>query len=90
MASQLQLVISWSIPAALLGLGALTAFAVVAAVRIGGRREESLDDHDALSASQVVSRLTGLTPEELRAVRAYEEGSRGRRTVLLAIDRLLT
>jgi hypothetical protein len=46
-------------------------------------------EYDGLSASQVVSRLTGLTPEELRAVRAYEERSRGRRTVLLAIDRLL-
>jgi hypothetical protein len=46
-------------------------------------------DYDELSASQVVSRLTGLTAEELRAVRAYEEGSRGRRTVLLAIERLL-
>jgi hypothetical protein len=46
-------------------------------------------EYDGLSASQVVSRLTGLSPEELRAVRAYEEGSRGRRTVLLAIDRLL-
>jgi hypothetical protein len=46
-------------------------------------------EYDGLSASQVVSRLTGLTPEELRAVRAYEEGSRGRRTVILAIDRLL-
>ena len=47
-------------------------------------------EYDGLSASQVVSRLTGLAPDELRAVRAYEEGSRGRRTVLLAIDRLLT
>jgi len=46
-------------------------------------------EFDGLSASQVVSRLTGLTPEELRAVRAYEEASRGRRTILLAIDRLL-
>jgi hypothetical protein len=46
-------------------------------------------EYDGLSASQVVSRLTGLTPDELRSVRAYEEGSRGRRTVLLAIDRLL-
>ena len=47
-------------------------------------------EYDGLSASQVVSRLTGLRPDELRAVRSYEEGSRGRRTVLLAIDRLLT
>jgi hypothetical protein len=46
-------------------------------------------EYDGLSASQVVSRLTGLTPEELRAVRGYEDHSRGRRTVLLAIDRLL-
>ncbi|MEW6473688.1 MAG: hypothetical protein AB1679_15660 [Actinomycetota bacterium] len=46
-------------------------------------------EYDGLSASQVVSRLTGLTPDELRAVRAYEEASRGRRTVILAIDRLL-
>jgi hypothetical protein len=48
-----------------------------------------IQEYDGLSASQVVSRLTGLTPEELRAIRSYEEGSRGRRTVLLAIDRLL-
>jgi hypothetical protein len=47
-------------------------------------------EYDGLSASQVVSRLTGLTAEELRAVRSYEESSRGRRTVILAIDRLLT
>jgi outer membrane biosynthesis protein TonB len=47
-------------------------------------------EYDGLSASQVVSRLTGLSPEELRAVQAYEENSRGRRTVLLAIDRLLS
>jgi hypothetical protein len=46
-------------------------------------------EYDGLSASQVVSRLSGLTPEELRAIRSYEEGSRGRRTVLVAIDRLL-
>jgi hypothetical protein len=46
-------------------------------------------EYDGLSASQVVSRLSGLTPTELRAVRAYEDASRGRRTVLLAIDRLL-
>ncbi|HYH51379.1 MAG TPA: hypothetical protein VEG38_17665 [Acidimicrobiia bacterium] len=47
-------------------------------------------EYDGLSASQVVSRLTGLSPDELRAVQAYEAGSRGRRTVLVAIDRLLT
>jgi hypothetical protein len=46
-------------------------------------------EYDGLSASQVVSRLTGLTQAELQAVRAYAEASRGRRTVLLAIDRLM-
>jgi hypothetical protein len=44
--------------------------------------------YDGLSASQVVQRLTGLGPEELEAVRAYEAGGRGRKTVLNAIDRL--
>lgn len=48
-----------------------------------------IPEYDGLSASQVVSRLSGLTPEELLAIRSYEEGSRGRRTVLLALDRLL-
>ncbi|MCA1843959.1 MAG: hypothetical protein LC792_12405 [Actinobacteria bacterium] len=48
-----------------------------------------IPEYDGLSASQVVSRLKGLTPEELRAIRSYEEGTRGRRTVILGIDRLL-
>jgi hypothetical protein len=48
-----------------------------------------IPEYDGLSASQVVSRLGGLTPEELRAVRSYEESSRARRTVLVAIDKLL-
>jgi len=48
-----------------------------------------IPEYDGLSASHVVSRLTGLTPEELQAIRSYEETSRGRRTVIAAIDRLL-
>ena len=48
-----------------------------------------IPEYDGLSASQVVSRLRGLSAEELRAIRSYEEASRGRRTVLVAIDRLL-
>jgi hypothetical protein len=51
--------------------------------------ELPIQEYDGLSASQVVSRLGGLTPDELRAIRSYEEGSRGRRTVLVAVDRLL-
>ena len=52
------------------------------------------DDHlaipgyDALSASQVVQRLEGLSGNELDAVRAYEEATRGRKTILAKIDQL--
>ena len=42
----------------------------------------AIPGYDALSASQVVQRLAGLSPAELDAVRAYEEATRGRRTIL--------
>jgi hypothetical protein len=44
--------------------------------------------YDALSASQVVQRLPGLTADELAAVQAYEESHRKRRTVLNRIAQL--
>jgi len=44
---------------------------------------------DTLSASQVVQRLDGLSRGELVAARAYETGTRGRRTILSRIDQLL-
>lgn len=44
--------------------------------------------YDALSASQVVERLTGLAPEELESVRAYERAHRNRRTILGKIDQI--
>jgi hypothetical protein len=44
--------------------------------------------YDALSASQVVERLAGLTPEELESVRAYESAHRNRRTILGKIDQI--
>ncbi len=44
---------------------------------------------DTLSASQVVQRLDGLTPDELAAVRAHEAGHRGRRTILNRVEQLL-
>ncbi|MGH9038999.1 MAG: hypothetical protein ACRDZ3_02090 [Acidimicrobiia bacterium] len=47
-----------------------------------------IPEYDGLSASQVVSRLSGLTPAELEAVAAYETAGRARKTVLGAIDRL--
>jgi hypothetical protein len=42
----------------------------------------AITDYDSLSASQVVTRLDGLEPEELEAVRAYESAHRGRKTIL--------
>lgn len=44
--------------------------------------------YDTLSASQVVQRLAGLSPDELEAVRAYEEAGRGRKTILNKVDQL--
>jgi hypothetical protein len=42
----------------------------------------AIPNYDALSASQVVQRLSGLSAGELDAVRVYEEATRGRRTIL--------
>lgn len=42
----------------------------------------AITDYDSLSASQVVTRLEGLEPDELEAVRAYESAHRGRKTIL--------
>jgi len=47
-------------------------------------------DYDSLSASQVVSRLRGLTPGQLDAVRAYESATRGRKTILNRVQQLAT
>jgi hypothetical protein len=44
--------------------------------------------YNSLSASQVVQRLTGLSIEELEAVRAYEASNRKRRTILGKIDQI--
>jgi len=44
--------------------------------------ELAIPDYDSLSASQVLPRLTGLSPDELEAVRAYEDAHRGRKTIL--------
>jgi len=44
--------------------------------------------YDALSASQVVERLAGLSPTELDAVRSYEDAHRKRRTILGKIDQI--
>ncbi|HEX6419557.1 MAG TPA: hypothetical protein VFZ77_13740 [Acidimicrobiales bacterium] len=48
----------------------------------------AITDYDSLSASQVVTRLEGLTPDELEAVRAYEMAHRGRKTILNKVAQL--
>jgi len=68
-------------PAALIESDA-TADAIVAAGRTPEEGELAIPSYNSLAASQVVSRLEGLTPAELEAVRRYEEAHRGRRTVL--------
>src|SRR5262245_22667353 len=50
--------------------------------------ELAIPDYDSLSASQVVTRLEGLSPEELEAVRAYEAAHRGRKTILNKVAQL--
>ena len=48
----------------------------------------AIPGYDALSASQVVQRLAGLSPAELESVRAYEEATRGRKTILSRVAQL--
>ena len=48
----------------------------------------AIPDYDGLSASQVVNRLAGLSPAELTAVRRYETGHRGRKTILSKVAQL--
>jgi hypothetical protein len=48
----------------------------------------AIPDYDSLSASQVVTRLDGLSPAELEAVRAYESAHRGRKTILNKVAQL--
>jgi hypothetical protein len=59
-----------------------TADAILASDRTPVEGELAIPSYNSLAASQVVSRLEGLTPAELEAVRRYEEAHRGRRTVL--------
>jgi hypothetical protein len=48
----------------------------------------AIPGYDTLSASQVVQRLGGLAADELEAVRAYEEASRKRKTILARVEQL--
>lgn len=48
----------------------------------------AIPGYDTLSASQVVPRLEGLSAGELDSIRAYEEATRARKTVLTRIAQL--
>ena len=48
----------------------------------------AIPGYDSLAASQVVQRLAGLSSEELEAVRAYEEATRHRKTILTRASQL--
>lgn len=48
-----------------------------------------IEDYESLAASQVVTRLSALTPEGLRDVRDFEVAHRGRRTIIGKIDQLI-
>jgi hypothetical protein len=48
----------------------------------------AIPDYDALSASQVVDRLEGLSRSELGAIRDFEASHRARNTVLGKIEQL--
>lgn len=49
----------------------------------------AVPDYDSLAASQVVPRLTTLSPDELDAVRRYELAHRRRQTILNKVAQLL-
>jgi len=67
---------------------------VAAAASSNGPRPSAdglaIPGYDSLAASQVVQRLGGLSRDELEAVRAYEESTRGRRTILNKVSQLQT
>jgi hypothetical protein len=70
------------------GKAAASAPASAEGAPVRSRADLSIPGYDTLSASQVVQRLAGLSPEELEDVRDYESGTRGRRTILSKIAQL--
>jgi len=48
----------------------------------------ALVDYDQLAASHIISKLAGLTDEEVTEIEHYELVHRGRRTVLGKIDQI--
>ena len=80
-------------PAPTGGAGAASAATPVAATTADAGAGEpapelAIPDYDSLSASQVLPRLSGLSPSELEAVRAHEATHRGRKTILSKVAQL--
>lgn len=50
--------------------------------------ELAIPDYDSLPAAHVLNRLPALSPDELEAVRRYEAGHRGRKTILNKVAQL--
>src|SRR5262249_17315111 len=53
-----------------------------------GDADPPIPGYDVLSASQVIERLEGLSPDSLERIRVYELAHRARRTILASIDQL--
>lgn len=49
-----------------------------------------IDGYDAMTAAKAIDAVNGLSPADLRAVRAFEKQHANRKTVLDAIERQLT
>lgn len=72
-----------SAPSAVVEMHVVATEAAAAVPHSGpGAVDLAIPDYDSLSASQVLPRLTGLSTDELEAVRAYEAAHRGRKTIL--------
>ena len=68
---------------------------IISAMGEGGEWGESwgqrvpIDCYDELTVDEVTSRLEDLRPDELQAVRSFEEAHKNRKTLLAALDRRL-
>jgi hypothetical protein len=75
-------------PPATDGASAASTVSTVSSVSAVDVATLAIPDYDSLSASQVVPRLAGLSIDELEAVRDYEAGHRGRKTILNRVAQL--
>jgi ferritin-like metal-binding protein YciE len=69
-------------------LPGLAKSAVIARTGAEPSPQPPIAGYDGLSAGEIVTRLPGLTPAELRAVASYERANRKRRSVLERVGQL--